>query len=258
MIYQSSTGKLYLLLSACAPQNTLIQARLFNEEIMQSVDYQRLLQDPQGQSLLHDILHGNPNEKLTVASKSKRLSAISLCCKLLDELPKVIQNRDTAQLTPEDLPNFASPESVQQLLRKLNTLPKGHTYSNLNAQNSLQIFSPSTLRSSSTVLPMLTPRQLEHAVQAFPSALAGHPYCIAEATLCLEVEQMQRLLDESNSHLILERRSKHRRRLLKGILLLVVITIYMCLNILHVMPLAEATIFLLFGLLTTGLLMIAG
>lgn len=183
MALKSATGKLYMLLSGCLPENTDVEKRLLLEQITESEEYRELeVYAPMGK-IVNKLYSKNKLSEFSVNKLKGIQKAIPYIIPTVSKTITAIKYGNGWSLSSKDIPDFYSYDSLKKLESKLNTNDANANLTNISDNDFLGIFSDKVIRSINDIQSSLTVLDLEDIETAIKTKLSGKTYCINTNTL---------------------------------------------------------------------------
>ncbi len=198
MALKSATGKLYMLLSACLPDNDNIEKRLLLEQITESKEYREL----KSYSPMKNVfLKFYSKQKLAALSTDELrevgYKTIPNVIFVVTNIINSIKYGDAWKLSLKDIPDFYSAESLNALDVKIKSVSGSGNITNIKDENFMAVFSEKTIKSLDSIKADLTVSDIENMSAAIPKHLKGKSYCISKN----EIEEIKDSFDSANIEL---------------------------------------------------------
>lgn len=148
MSLKSSVGKLYMLLSACIPENEFVKKQLLVSEILEMNEYLQLKYSIGNQELFKKQCTEECFQTLSIEELIIIKENIPLFLDLMRTLYMAIFYGNGWTLKADDAPNILSVFSLKKLEIKLDISNVSVNSTNLTQDNYLIIFEDSTIKNS--------------------------------------------------------------------------------------------------------------
>ena len=215
MALTTNRQKLFLLFSACLPENQSVQKDLLINTIIQMPEYKALQKMPCWINL-STVYSEKALNSYDIGILSRLPEAIKVVPNVLSQLEAGINHGNAWQLKPSDMPDWTSEQSLRRLAKKITYNPEERNLTNLTKENMLSIFLNSVERDPSSVLSDWTISDSMNIEIAVGEKLQGKLYCIPKETF----EKQNALIKKSDQLLTAiqdsKKESKHLVTLRKG------------------------------------------
>ena len=198
MALKSATGKLYLLFSACLPNNEEVKKRLLLEQITESKEYRELEAYNPMNNAFNELYSKDKLSGFSVNELSEIKKAIPKIIPVTTKLINSIKYGDAWKLSAKDLPNFYSPKSLDNLSAKLSAVDGAENITNITDNNFMAIFSDKTVTSLEPINSVLTVSDLKNMKKAIKTKLSNKSYCINTAEIANIKDQFDEAIGELN------------------------------------------------------------
>lgn len=191
MALKTSTGKLYMLFSACFPKNEDVKKILLIEKIMATEKYRSLcIYEP-----MVDYVRNNLSKECLKNMSYDGLNELEKTIPIIQEtvelLIKSISYSNAWELTTDDNPDFTNYKSVLNLKNKLKDEVAGNNITNLGNNNYMDIFSEDLISNVDEIMDRFSIEQMQNAKDEIKKVLDDKPYCIPYK----EIEERQREIE---------------------------------------------------------------
>lgn len=183
MALKTSTGKLYMLFSACFPQDEDVKKIFLAEKISESEEYRSLCIYPLMSEYVRKNLNKEQLKRLTYDKLCELEKSISIIQETIELLLKAIQYSNGWELTPEDRPDFTNYSSVLKLKNKLCRDIAGKNITNIGPTNYNDIFSDDLISNVDDLMDSFSIEQMKNVEEEIKTSLADKKYCIPHASV---------------------------------------------------------------------------
>lgn len=145
---KTAIDKLFSLLGRCSENGDETTKLQLIASITQSQDYKELSRATALKTPFQDYYSLAVLETLDNSTLLQREELLHKLVSFHTQLIQCVHNGNGSELTPKDLPDFTSNKSIARLLDKISLAHKKTNYSNIDAENALELFSDTTIRSA--------------------------------------------------------------------------------------------------------------
>ncbi|MDR1642897.1 MAG: hypothetical protein LBT59_24660 [Clostridiales bacterium] len=201
MALKGETGRLYLLLNACLPDESRVKARLAYNEIVELSCYRDLEANPHAGFLTKDLLSKAALRNMSEEQLKNINQMLPLLNECVTKLRMSIKKGEGWKLKPKDIPDFYSKSQVKSLIHKLVANSETDNITNLNERDPYLIFSDDTLKSVDDLFAIVEYKDVNQLENALPNILKGRNYCF-------NAEELRSGIESATSELSIYEASK--------------------------------------------------
>jgi hypothetical protein len=180
---KGAVGRMYLLLSACLPDNEYVLRRRVLEEITESSEYRQLLNF----SFVSKIVSEKYSKAVLATLNLGELHSVQPCIPLLQTffttLSNCIHYGEAWKLTELDMPDMYSAASLEKALQKIQIIGTSENMTNIDETSILRIYDHSTIKDVDTFLSNFDYQQIDSLTTAIPSVIGKRLYCLNASEL---------------------------------------------------------------------------
>lgn len=223
MAMRGATGKLYLLLEACLPKDDNIKARVLYNEVIESVEYRTLFENPNAGFLTEGDFSKESLRGLSAARLEQVKETVPLLDDFITKLVLCVQRGEAYDLTEKDNPDFFSAKKIKATLKKMMTINPQENITNITGRNAMIVFSPDVLKNTDDLIASVEYSKLSTLIEDIPTFLAGKAYCFNRQELLDKIAACIAEIDsfsELSKGLKVSRRTIFRRKILVTVIAL--------------------------------------
>lgn len=175
---KTSMGRLYMLFSACLPQNEKVKKRVIICQIIESNEYNELKSYTPFTSLFQKLFSKEKLSEYSIEKLNELIIAMPKIIPLIENIFNAINYGNAIELTSKDIPDFTSVKSMDCLASKLRIDQANPNVTNIKKENFLVIFSEKTIKNPTEVLKSVSASDIQNPIEAVKKRLEKNAYCI--------------------------------------------------------------------------------
>lgn len=198
MALKGATGKLYLLLGACLPNDERIKAKIAYNEIIESSKYRMLRENPNAKFLLEGVYSKSSLMQLTNVQLEQVMVALPQVEIFIVKLVQSIKYGQAWSLKPADRPNFYDVAQIKNTIKKLSNVSKKENTTNISEHDMMQVFSNDTIKDIDELIASQDYMYIGSLAERIPTILSGKLYCFDTSKLESKVAAAVKEINELN------------------------------------------------------------
>lgn len=196
---KTSVGRLYMLFNACLPENEKVKKRLNISKIAESNEYNELKNYTPFKSEFEKSFSLDQLSKYDCKKIEEIIKAIPKIIPLIENIVNSINYGDVSSLSEEDIPDFTSQKSIDELAGKLKVDQANPNITNITKDNFMAVFSNKTIKDPTDALKSISAYDIKKPVEAVKKNLSKNTYCIkAKDVAAIQDEYAARVAEVNN------------------------------------------------------------